>query len=339
MISLPLRLLRLAAPPPAPARALADGAGSLFCRPVPRRAAAIFTNTQPFPVAKPILPSLLPFRMGKTRKTDLSEDLQFQHAHQAGAPPSKRIQLTRPGSSQAKAGHPFPLAKEGAPGAGARGVAHALSDRDQPGEGDQWLGEAGDGDGGGGGDGGVPPPPPRPEVVSKHALRIQRQIAVYAKQRDEGSASYAIRREELDELGRRLLEADVSHRQFKLNVSFRDHPAVSAVYSSIAQVADSDERARLLQLADAELHASGRLRDVCFRTVKYVSMRGAAPLVIPSFSIDGVRFSPPAWTCMSMSTSPLGPVKGTLYFDWALLDQVSFFFLKGGVAMSGELIS
>lgn len=258
--------------------------------------------------------------MGKLKTHDLSTEPEPELFFYPLFEEPARQRQRRDGSE--RTGKPFPRSAGGATGSHAR-VPRPNS-----------SGEADEGEGGGDNEDLAPLPAQAP--ISLHARRIERQSAAFAGQREVRCAAYTVGREELDALGQQLFALDLAHRQGKLDTAIRRHPHVCAVYSAIALEPDAELRSQLLARADTELRVSGWLGDFSLQRVEYVSLRGVGSLFVPTISVDGIKYTPPASDCMCMSSSPLLPVKGTHFFDWALLDFVSYIFLKGGVALSGE---
>ena len=283
--------------------------------------------------AAPLPFSLALILMGKRKEKDRSEVLPLPFDPLSGAAGGgARVIHRRDGSLRVAKPFPRALGDDGAQGTGARALRGATAAEPEPkGGGDDADDDVDDGPGGPG----APPQPPQAE--SAHSRRIRREKELYGAQRAAGAVSYAAGREALDAHGQRLLAIDLRFRQEALDNAIHLHPAVAEVYSLIDQEPDAAARARLIAEADEALRLTGLLGEFSYQTVTYVSLRGTGVLRVPSFSIGGVPYTPPASTCLCMSTSLCGPVKGTIFFDWALLDFVTFCFLKGGVAMSGEV--
>ena len=109
------------------------------------------------------------------------------------------------------------------------------------------------------------------------------------------------------------------------------HPAVVVECTAAHLLEGEVEREAALASLFAQV-ATLRKQEVLFQGYGY-----QGPLLVPTFSVGGVEFTPTASECFCSTSSPIAPVDGglTRYFGWELLDELALLSLKGGITFSG----
>ena len=109
------------------------------------------------------------------------------------------------------------------------------------------------------------------------------------------------------------------------------HPSVRVDCAAALQLEDEVARKAALDALFAQV---SKVRDM---EVVFQSYGFQGFLSVPTFSVRGIEFTPPASECFSMSSSPNAPVAGALtrFFAWELLDEITLLSLKAGATFSG----
>ena len=127
-------------------------------------------------------------------------------------------------------------------------------------------------------------------------------------------------------------ERSLAARQMMLDNAWMRHPQLVALCAVATLVSEEPARAASL----SALHE--RVTVVRQQGVLFQGYGHQGQLNVPTFSVEGVEYTPPASECLCMSSSPIAPVAGgrTRFFGWELLDMLGLLVLKGGISVTGE---